>query len=52
MCILINPITVIESTSKAAPVDNIYDSIGSLKIKCKIIDSSYCLSDHADYQLE
>ena len=41
-----------ESTSKAAPVDNIYDSIGALKITCKIVDSSYYLSDHADFQLE
>ena len=51
MDILINPITVKESTAMAAPVYNICNLIASLKITCKMIDSSYQPSDHAAYQL-
>ena len=50
--LLINPITVKEPTSTADTVDNISNLIGSLKITCKMIDSSYQLSDHTDYQLD
>ena len=39
--ILFNPITVKEGTSIAAPEDNIYDLIGSLKITCNM---TFCLS--------
>ena len=52
MYIPINPITVKESTSNAASVANIFYLIGSLKITCKMIDTSYQLSYHAAYQLE
>ena len=45
-------LTAKESTSIAAPLDNVYNLIGSLKITCKMIDSSYQLSDHDVYQLD
>ena len=49
--ILIIPKTVKESTSNAATEASMSNLIGSLKITCKMIDTSYQLSNHAAYQL-
>ena len=38
-----------QSTNIAAPVDNLCNFIGPLKITCKMIDSFYQVSDNAAY---